>query len=536
VNLFTLAFYCLTKNYTALKNFTLLLTAGFLFVFTLNSQAQRGNDNSVSQKVIAPPVRCGVDEMIQQRLQTDPVFRAHYEEGLRQYEQSLQNSSSRTTWSTSLTGPVTIPVVVHIVLPNPNIVTDADVLYVINRLNVDYAGINPDSANVPPQFQAVRGHSLIRWTLAKRDASGNYVTGIERRASTTITIAGGNPQPIKSTAQGGLDAWDVTQYYNVWVGVNNGGLLGIAPEIGPGGPNGANNADGVCVEYRGFSRNPSYTFAQFCNGRTAVHEIGHNFGLYHTFQGGCSTTNDFQQLTFTTAGCAAGLDPSLLGPADDTPAQSASTSGCPATSPTVNNQAAGCAQSPLPPGKMFQSYMDYTDDPCYSMFSIGEVNRMHYVLENCRSAYLTTLGGTPPASAPLRDAAIVEVVRPGGSEFVGTGRYAETRIPLAGNACASFNLVSYPNPSCGGSITPKVRIKNLGTDPLTSITIKWQLGASPVQSLGPITFSGPLPTLYDTVITLSAMTLGTNNSIKFWTESPMVYLNKILQMIHHSKL
>ena len=504
-----------------MKNFTLLLTAGFLFVFTLSTQAQRGNDRGVPQKVIAPPVRCGVDEMLQQRLQTDPVFRAHYEEGLRQYEQSLQNSNQRTAWTTSLTGPVTIPVVVHIVLANPAIVTDADVLYFINRMNLDYSGLNPDSANVPIQFQAVRGHSLLRWTLAKRDATGNYTTGIERRVNATMTIAGGNPQNIKSTAAGGLDAWDVTQYYNIWVGLNNGGLLGIAPEIGPGGPAGSNNTDGVCVEYRGFSRNPSYTFSAFCNARTAAHEVGHNMGLYHTFQGGCSTTNDFQQLTFTTASCSAGLDPSLLGPADDTPAQSASTSGCPATAPVVNNQASGCAQSPLPPGKMFQSYMDYTDDPCYSMFSIGEVNRMHYVLENCRPGYLTTQGGVAPASAPALDAAIVEVVRPGGSEFVGPGRYTDaTNNGGANNACQVFNLVSYPNPSCGGAITPKVRIKNLGTSNLTSVVVKYSINGTP-GTLGTINFSGPLPTLYDTVVTFpSAITLGTNNTLKFWTESP----------------
>jgi hypothetical protein len=499
-----------------LKNFTLLLTAGFLFVFSLSTQAQRGNEANVSQKVIAPPVRCGVDEMIQQRLQTDPVFRAHYEEGLRQYEQSLQNSNQRTAWTTSLTGPVTIPVVVHIVLPNAASITDADVLYVINRLNIDYAGINPDSANVPPQFQAVRGHSLLRWTLAKRDASGAYTTGIERRNSTTITIAGGNPQNIKSTAAGGLDAWDVTQYYNVWVGVNNGGLLGIAPEIGPGGPNGSTDCDGVCVEYRGFSRNPCVgTYAQFSNGRTAVHEIGHNFGLYHNFQGGCSATNDFQQLTSV---CQIG-DPNLLSPSDDTPNQSASTSGCPATAPTVNNQASGCATAPLPPGKMFQCYMDYTDDPCYSMFSIGEVNRMHYVLENCRPGYLTTLGGTPPASAPAFDAAIVEVVRPGGSEMVGTGRYADPRNPLTGQALGVFACTSYPTPTCGGSISPRVRIKNWGTNDLTSVRVNWSLnGGAP--STQTITFSGALPTLYDTVVTLPSITLGTNNSLKFWTDQP----------------
>src|SRR4029078_7813548 len=68
-----------------------------------------------------------------------------------------------------------------------------------------------------------------------------------------------------------------------------------------------------------------------------------------------------------------------------------------------------------------------------------------------------------------------------------------------------------------------VRIKNLGTTDLTSVTIKYSLNGGPAQLVngGPITFSGPLPTLYDTVITFnSPISLSGTNSLKFWTENP----------------
>jgi hypothetical protein len=297
--------------------------------------------------------------------------------------------------------------------------------------------------------------------------SGNFTTGIERLVGTT-TIGTNEPQPVKNAAtpSGGLPPWNVANYYNLWVAVGAGGLLGIAPEIGTGS---ATN-DGVCVDYRVFSNscfaNPSFNMA-----RTAVHEVGHNFGLYHTFQGGC-TSGDFAQLT--SANCT--LPAGLLAAIDNTPPQSASTSGCP-TIGTVN----GCTPS-IP--KNFQNYMDYTNDACYSMFTTAQVQRMEWLLENCRPGYLTTLGGQYPASMPALDAKAASIVSPGGSDF---------------NAGTCTSL-AYAVPVCTGSFTPIVRVTNGGTTTLTSITVTTTINGNNPQMQ---TFATNIVTGRSAVLTLT---------------------------------
>ena len=485
-----------------MKNFTFLVTVSFFLLITSHSYSQKTQQpepttlRPTKEQIVSQAThRCGTDLMIEHNLRTNPQFRAEWEAKQRQFEESKNSISQRSERTTTLTGPVTIPVVVHIVLPNPEIVTDADVEYFINALNRDFSGFNADSANGAP-FYGVRGHSLMRFQLARRTPGGQLTNGIERRVG-NVLIAGATYQPIKHTSDGGLDPWDVTKYYNIWVGGASGGLLGIAPTIGVGNQTETTSSsvgiDGVCMNYQAFVNNPCYTVPAFNLARTGIHEIGHNFGLYHSFQGGCGNA-DFNQILAP----AAGLPPALLSPADDTPAQNNATQGCP-----TGAQAANCATSPNPPGRMYQNYMDYTDDACYSMFTKGQVERMHYILETFRPGYLTTQGHIPPAGTLTLNAAAAQSVNPGGSEVVG---------------CTP---ITYPSTlNCGGSFQPKFRFRNDGTTTITSIRAGYILdNGAPVLGASPFTVNVPMG--QSAVLTLPAISPAPgSHTIKFFTYNP----------------
>ncbi|NTS41226.1 T9SS type A sorting domain-containing protein [Flavisolibacter sp. BT320] len=411
-----------------------------------------------------------------------------------------RNGDSRENQGTfRLQNEITIPVVVHIVLPNPYIVTDADVQAQIDRLNLDFSGLNPDSANAT-NFYSVRGHSNIRFSLARRTPAGQLTNGIERRSSLTGSDIDKMQDPIKYTSLGGLDAWNTANFLNLWVGIDitGEGILGYADNIGPG----TGTSDGVVLNIEAFGSSPCYTKAPYNRGRTATHELGHFFGLYHIWgddNDGC-TGDDFTQLPASTGVI---LPTGLYNPPGqangtldigDTPNQGNASGNC-----ISGIQTDGC--SGVAPGKMYQNHMDYTYDACLTLFTKKQVARMEWILDNARSGYKNSLGSQPPANAPLLDVAPLASVSPGGFELTACG------------------TTSYPDTlSCPGTIVPKFRVVNNGLTTITSLTVAYSLnnGTAVTQ-----TVSVNIPSGGFYVATFPAVAVVTgNNSFRFFTTSP----------------
>jgi hypothetical protein len=310
-----------------------------------------------------PIRRCATMEVLQRSLENNPALREGYENDILRIQQ-LAAERAGNPLAREMATPVYIPVVFHIVLPDPTEVTDKMIEDQLNVLNRDFAGLNGDSVNIPAAFKPLFGKSRIQFVLAKRTPANLPSTGIERIVTTQTSFSTNNN--VKHVATGGANAWSSTRFLNVWVCNLSDGILGYSTF-----PTSATADEQGIVIYN--VSLPGGSLAGYNDGRTLTHETGHFFFLYHIWgddNGACSGSDGVS----------------------DTPNQADASAGC--HSGVVTDACATTA-----PGIMYQNYMDYSSDGCMAMFTLLQVTRMETAMTNYRSS-LTTSNG---AVSPLKD-------------------------------------------------------------------------------------------------------------------------------------
>ncbi|MCB9046227.1 MAG: T9SS type A sorting domain-containing protein [Chitinophagales bacterium] len=325
---------------------------------------------------------CG-NEIIQQEINNDAYLKTYFENYYKQYDAEnkamAEEASSAESKSTASYPAILIPVVFHVVLNKAQFGQILDTPGLLDRINSqllamneDYTMTNNDVAAVPAGFKSLVGNANIHFQLARRDAQGKAKLGVVySMQNTSFTGYNVYDHTVKRSVLGGSDPWDYTKYLNVWITSINpptsgGQVLGYAfnsvyAQTTYGDPALA----GIVVHYLAFGRktllSQNFYSPSTEKGRTLTHELGHFFNIWHIWgkstPAGVKNCNDDDGIT-------------------DTPLQEESNSSCPI------GIKANCTQASDPNGEMYMNYMDYSSDVCTKMFSIGQVQRMRFELDD----------------------------------------------------------------------------------------------------------------------------------------------------------
>jgi len=337
-----------------------------LFIFTL---AQAG-----AQRI------CGSTEYKKQQINQNPSLQNSFDKAEEQIEATLAKSKKYAARDTSANEIINVPVVIHVIYNNAvQNISDAQILSQLDVLNKDFSYLNNDRINTPPPFKGLAADSRIKFCIAQVDPKGIRTSGIVRKKTNTASFTADDA--MKFSASGGDDAWDSQRYLNIWVCSLNARSLGYAAL-----PGGEAAKDGVVIAYDVFGTVGTLR-PPFDKGRTATHEVGHWLGLKHIW-GDTDCGDD-------------GVD--------DTPRQKTYNYNC-RTFPHVTDCSADAN------GDMFMNYMDFSDDACMNMFTIGQKKRMRalFAKGNMRNSFLSSFAcdSTLAQAAPLPTPETAPVANP----------------------------------------------------------------------------------------------------------------------------
>ncbi len=274
-------------------------------------------------------------------------------------ERVTEQYASRISTGLTTRNIIKIPVVVHVIWKNPaENISDTQIQSQIDVLNQDFRKKNIDFRDVPGGFKTVGADCEIEFCLAQTDTSDRPTTGITRRQTVIDAIGtsfSNNKVRVYYPELGGIHNWQPDSFLNIWV-CNMGTLLGYTTSLRDA--LNKRQEDGIVIDYRVFGTiGTASTHSQHNKGRTATHEIGHYFNLLHIW-GNDDTCNDDDLVS-------------------DTPLQAKAYSGCPSF-----------PQLSCGTGDMFMNFMDYTDDNCMGLFTIGQKTRMLATLNEFRPGLL----------------------------------------------------------------------------------------------------------------------------------------------------
>ncbi|MCS6935513.1 MAG: M43 family zinc metalloprotease [Chitinophagales bacterium] len=329
-------------------------------------------------RTIAQIQRCATSEVVRYIQLSDPDYVRRVDEVYTQARALAEKQlASRNEDDTIFHIRCVFHVVYAANKPQENI-PDSVIYSQIEVLNEDYRRLNADTSKTREVFLPVAADTKIQFELATEDPNGQPTNGITRQTGNG-GFFGFNPiqDNVKSNSTGGRDPWPTDRYLNIWVCNLFAGILGYAfpPSNAPGWPANASvdsARQGVVLHYQVVGRNnPNPIDPAVARGRSATHEIGHYLGLRHIW-GDTTGCNKFD---------GDGIP--------DTPKQAdAHQQNCDTTDNT-------CADSPTDFPDMLENYMDYSDDRCLNMFTLGQKEIMRAILRTSRRgiAY-TTLSTT----------------------------------------------------------------------------------------------------------------------------------------------